>query len=404
MPGLLDFIGTPEGQGLLSAAFGGMASARQGTPWNNFGRAGVSGIVGYNQALDQNGELDQRKQRQQLFEMQLKQMQQQQADAQLARDNEAKFRASIASPQQTMLDSALGDGQGPTMANAAKLAPVDPRNQQLYTAMSTGQIKPMEYLNAITKDDAPVKLGEGETLFSGKTSGFKPLASGATKTASMSEVGRLTAERDMLPEGHPSRALYDRAIEKAITPAAGVNVTYGAPVAGVDANNNSIFFQPPRNGGPPAIIPGVKPPPEKKPAPPVEFVKSVTGLNELDNTLTTYENTIKDLTNAPLSVGAKRAKLKNSFTAVQMGLKNAMELGALAGPDLDLLNGMLVDPTSANSLLLGTKGLQEQVTSTRKYLKNRAKAVYDAHKQPVPPEYAPSADDLVDQYRSPKAQ
>jgi hypothetical protein len=65
---------------------------------------------------------------------------------------------------------------------------------------------------------------------------------------------------------------------------------------------------------------------------------------------------------------------------------------------------MLVDPTSSNSLLLGTKGLQEQVTSTRKYLKNRAKAVYDAHKQPVPPEYAPSADDLVDQYRSPKAQ
>jgi hypothetical protein len=182
MPGLLDFIGTPEGQGLLSAAFGGLAGARQGTPFNNIGRAGVSGLVGYNQALDQSGEIDQRKQRQQLFEMQMADMRQRQADAQLARDNEAKFRASIASPQQSMLDSALGDGQGPTMANAAKLAPVDPYKQQLYTAMSSGQIKPMEYLNAITKDSTPLKLSEGDMLVDPKT--FQPLAKGAPKAGS----------------------------------------------------------------------------------------------------------------------------------------------------------------------------------------------------------------------------
>jgi len=180
--GLLDYIGTPEGQGLLSAAFGGLAGARKGTPFNNIGRAGVSGIVGYNQALDQNGELEQRKQRQQLFEMQLKQMQQQQADAQLARDNEAAFRSSITSPQQTMLDSALGNGQGPTLANAAKLAPVDPRDQQLWQAMSLGQIKPLEYVSAITKDRTPLKLSEGDVLVDPKT--FQPLAKGAPKAGS----------------------------------------------------------------------------------------------------------------------------------------------------------------------------------------------------------------------------
>lgn len=180
--GLLDYIGTPEGQGLLSAAFGGLAGARKGTPFNNIGRAGVSGIVGYNQALDQNGEIDQRKQRQQLFEMQLKQMQQQQADAQLARDNEAAFRSSITSPQQAMLDSALSNGQGPTVANAAKLAPVDPRDQQLWQAMSLGQIKPLEYVSAITKDRTPLKLSEGDVLVDPKT--FQPLAKGAPKAGS----------------------------------------------------------------------------------------------------------------------------------------------------------------------------------------------------------------------------
>lgn len=52
MAGLMDWIKTPEGQGLLSAAFAGMAGAQRGTPWNNAGRAGVAGLMGYNKALE----------------------------------------------------------------------------------------------------------------------------------------------------------------------------------------------------------------------------------------------------------------------------------------------------------------------------------------------------------------
>jgi hypothetical protein len=56
MAGLLDgfgdFVKSPEGQGLLSAVMGGLAGAKQGTPWNNLGRAGLSGISGYSTAVD----------------------------------------------------------------------------------------------------------------------------------------------------------------------------------------------------------------------------------------------------------------------------------------------------------------------------------------------------------------
>lgn len=52
MNGLLDFIKTPAGQGLLSAAFGGLAGARRGTPLNNIGRAGIAGLTGYGSAQD----------------------------------------------------------------------------------------------------------------------------------------------------------------------------------------------------------------------------------------------------------------------------------------------------------------------------------------------------------------
>jgi hypothetical protein len=53
MAGLLDFIQSPAGVGLLSAVAGGMAGARRGTPVNNLGRGALAGLTGYAQANDQ---------------------------------------------------------------------------------------------------------------------------------------------------------------------------------------------------------------------------------------------------------------------------------------------------------------------------------------------------------------
>lgn len=50
MDGLLDFVKSPEGQGLLAAAFGGLATAGRGGPVNTLGAAGLSGIAGYSAA------------------------------------------------------------------------------------------------------------------------------------------------------------------------------------------------------------------------------------------------------------------------------------------------------------------------------------------------------------------
>jgi len=49
---VLDFIKSPEGQGLLSMIAGGMAGARRGEPWNTAGRAGIAGLTGYAGAQD----------------------------------------------------------------------------------------------------------------------------------------------------------------------------------------------------------------------------------------------------------------------------------------------------------------------------------------------------------------
>jgi hypothetical protein len=213
MAGLLDFIGTPEGQGLLSAAFGGLAGARQGTPFNNIGRAGVSGLVGYNQARDQDGELDQRKQRQQLFEMQLAQMQQAQADRAAERTlAEQSFRT----PQQM----AMAANGGPTNAAAAAIPTTAPGFDQNAYIKGLYRINPREAMAlelANRKDDAPMILPEGATLVGGRASNFQPLASGAPKTASMSDIGKLQREMNELPLGDPRRSDYVAAIRKATT-------------------------------------------------------------------------------------------------------------------------------------------------------------------------------------------
>ena len=52
LDGFSEFVKTPEGQGLLSAAFSGMARAQKGNPWNTAGAAGLGGVMGYQRAVD----------------------------------------------------------------------------------------------------------------------------------------------------------------------------------------------------------------------------------------------------------------------------------------------------------------------------------------------------------------
>ena len=67
-----DFLSTPVGIGLLSAAFGGAAGARRGTPWNNTGRAGLAGLAGYSQAQALQDRTAQEQQERQLRNLQIK--------------------------------------------------------------------------------------------------------------------------------------------------------------------------------------------------------------------------------------------------------------------------------------------------------------------------------------------
>lgn len=112
---------------------------------------------------------------------------------------------------------------------------------------------------------APVVGESGQYVQFGKRGGTKT----STVTAKKDEVkgsplSQLIAERNSLKPGDPAIKIYDAAIEKETTRAAGpvTNVYSGSAIAGVDDQGNPIYAQLSRTGGEPSIVQGIRPAPK----------------------------------------------------------------------------------------------------------------------------------------------
>jgi hypothetical protein len=206
--------------------------------------------------------------------LQLAQAKQQQAEAEQQRVADEQFRRLIPAPQGQMrpgaapmnhaqIESAVGTpGYGASSAQPSMVAP-DPFQTLLYQAMANRQIKPMDYLNATKKDTTPIKLGAGEKLLRPGT--YDTLAENPKEDTKDPYV-RLLEQSGIDPKSPLGQQLLMAKAKKDSTHAPGVSVSYGAPVAGVDATGKPIFFQPGKDGGPPKIMEGVAPPKKETPA------------------------------------------------------------------------------------------------------------------------------------------
>jgi hypothetical protein len=132
MAGLLDWLKTPEGQGLLAAGFGAAASARRGQPWNTMGRGGLAGLAGYSQAIDRQSQEAERAELMKDREVNrdFRQAQMDKLYAEQAREvAQRKWREGLPGVmQQTQTQYGAGE-EGPTMT------PGDPQALQNYLRM-----------------------------------------------------------------------------------------------------------------------------------------------------------------------------------------------------------------------------------------------------------------------------
>lgn len=163
-----------------------------------------------------------------------------------------------------------------------------------------------------------------------------------------------------------------------------------APAAQVvQGGNGEYIVVDPRNPnkpGAPVLGPDGKPlvKPAAQGNAPEGFNKASTGLIELQRSLQNYRDTLARIGSNRVLPGSKDATdLQSAYTALQMGVKNAMELGALSGPDEQILNKFMTPPVSANGMLIGPDGLNAQLNQADAYLKNRRSAVEQTYGRTV---------------------
>lgn len=104
-----------------------------------------------------------------------------------------------------------------------------------------------------------------------------------------------------------------------------------------------------------------------------ELIKNITVLDNTSAKLDTFSKKIEEIEPGVTTFGTERADIQNAYTSILLELKNLEELGVLAGPDLDLLQGMLGDPTSfyQNIAMGGAEGTKLQIRNIKDYIKEK---------------------------------
>lgn len=252
--------------------------------------------------------------------------------------------------QGTVPQQSLRQGEGPLMepnidTTQRPMTPVEENQRQMGIGME---------MMGLPKARA---MG---TQFVNSGVGFpekQAMAEAAQAQAREQQAARLAQQQQtaaMLEEGRKQRAADSNALRMTI---AGMN--RGGVNSDIDRQIKEMRLQ--------ALEAKAKAPP----ALPVGAQKVQASLQNLESGVGAYEALLKDYN--PQSTDAltdtKRAALSSAFTDLQMRLKEAYELGAITGPDMQVLQSAITDPTSAwgmaRGAVSGTKPFEAQIAQSK---------------------------------------
>lgn len=378
---LLDLLQSQDpavNNGLLN--FGLSLLRSKGNFGNAVGQAGVAGQLGARDFRQQEALMKRTGLTDQLLQMQIQQQQQK-------AERQAKMQALAQKYQRTPQQQAMARNGGPTVA-AANAIPNMPGgfDYQGYANELPSVAGPMAALQmqALMQKDAPqpIKLGAGDLLLDPKT--YKPLANNPKEEKDPETIRTL---KMIYGENTPEYfSALKRLGDKTTTHQPATSVSYGAPVAGVDASGNPVFFQPDRGGGQPAIVPGVKPAPQNHDTKlPAELQRMQIAGDAMVKLMDDYEALLKKhnprdpMTQANPTVRADMQALKRN---IELQFKELQALGALAGPDIEIMRQSLSDPFTFAGAYYGKDGLLSQVKRARELVKTRSDAVLKSQGKP----------------------
>lgn len=256
MPGLLDILNSDQGR----TALGLLAAAGPSAVPQSFGQRLMGGLL---QAQAMGQQQEDREAAAKLRAMQLEQHQMalQQAQAAQAKQQaiEQAYRGALRTPQQLAMQA----NGGPTNAAAQAAPNMAPAIDQNALIQGLMQADPQSAYQMLQPKPADYKV-VGNALLQVGPGGVKE-AYRAPESEATDPFVRLLRQSGIDPMSPQGQQYLRQRLQKETSHQPGVSVSYGAPVAGVDASGKPVFFQPSKDGGAPSIVQGVAPPKNEKP-------------------------------------------------------------------------------------------------------------------------------------------
>jgi len=116
--------------------------------------------------------------------------------------------------------------------------------------------------------------------------------------------------------------------------------------------------------------------------------KQVTGAVNLTDAISDYQTKIKEFGFKDFANPDKRAEMGNLYNNMMLQAKEAYNLGVLNGPDYDILQKVVKDPTNVSSLAFSNTALSNQADSLRKTSSDIVKNAYLSQGREVPADIA----------------
>jgi hypothetical protein len=336
------------------------------------GQAGMAGLGASDQYAQQSQATEARRLQQQMQQMQ---MQQAQRQAQLEALPGQFYRA----PSSPGVDAT--GGMDTAMENPNNASGPGGFDMQGYiqALMAKSPMQALQLQQAMQKEQPkPLVSKPGEIArhpVTGQILWENPSAPDADK---QTKLAKLIAERDALPANSPMRRWYEDAIKKETTHQEGVNVSFGSPIPAINPKTGEPeFVRPDNKGG--MNFTGVRPPPQNRDTKmPAEIQRMNIAADTMEKQLTRYETWLKSNNPRDPTVQmspARRAEMQSLMKNLQLQYKELAALGALTGPDLDLMEKALSDPFSVRGAFYGKDGLLSQIGQARELVKERREAM-----------------------------
>lgn len=109
--------------------------------------------------------------------------------------------------------------------------------------------------------------------------------------------------------------------------------------------------------------------------------KQISGIESLSNAVDAYTSALDQWDKAKFVSPNERAKMGTLYNNMMLQAKEAYNLGVLNGPDYEILQSVVKDPTSAGSLLVSNDTLKTQATTLRNMLQGNVESIRNPGRQ-----------------------